>query len=435
MRKIFLLALLPLAFGGCNGINPIKDKFSKTPPYKKYIRSLQQAELEETALAQAWINAGENVFTDSIFVDLPFSESGYFEASRPSARSYRFKAAGGQVLTVNTSVISKENSKMFVDLFSFGSAEWVPLANSDSTANLTFEFEKDYQDCVLRIQPELLVTAYYTISISLTPVLMNPVAGATNKSIGSFYGDSRDGGKRRHEGVDIFAKKGTPVVAPLDGYVSRVGTSNLGGKVVWMQDDKRRHAYYFAHLDEQLVVPGIKVRRGDTLGTVGNTGNARYTPPHLHFGIYQGKSKDPINFIKTLDAVTEALPWDTTFRQPEFKTIAKSSVLFSGPAKKHTQRTTLSKGSYVEVVAQSGEWFRVMLPDTQEGFMQRDQVAAVKNGRKSRLKAPSVLYAGINNPKIPLMELHASTMIEVLATFEDFRFVRTKDGTVGWLSM
>jgi peptidoglycan LD-endopeptidase LytH len=76
------------------------------------------------------------------------------------------------------------------------------------------------------------------------------------------------------------------VVSATDGVVTRVGEGGLGGRVVWVWNPARGLLLYYAHLDEQLVRTGEPVRRGDILGTVGNTGNARTTPPHLHFGIY-----------------------------------------------------------------------------------------------------------------------------------------------------
>lgn len=133
------------------------------------------------------------------------------------------------------------------------------------------------------------------------PLLMNPVVGASKKSIISFYGDARDGGKRRHEGIDIVAPKGTVVVAPSDGVITSVGYNSLGGKVIWMNDNKRKRSYYFAHLDSQMVHNGVMVKQGDTLGTVGNTGNARRTFAHLHFGIYQKGSKNPVSYIRSRD--------------------------------------------------------------------------------------------------------------------------------------
>ena len=130
-----------------------------------------------------------------------------------------------------------------------------------------------------------------------------PVAHRDETAIKSFWGDRRDGGRRKHKGNDVFAPKGTPLLAVADGRVTRVRNGGLGGKTVWLRDGEGRpYNYYYAHLDSQLVRPGQRVRRGDTLGTVGNTGNARTTPPHLHFGIYQpGGARDPFPFLKNPD--------------------------------------------------------------------------------------------------------------------------------------
>ncbi len=116
--------------------------------------------------------------------------------------------------------------------------------------------------------------------------LVFPVAGRQN-NVGSFWGDPRgDGGERKHEGIDIFAKKGTPVVAVADGEILSNHSTPLGGKVLWLQPTGKVWTAYYAHLDKQLVKEGDHVRKGQMIGTVGNTGNARTTPAHLHFGIY-----------------------------------------------------------------------------------------------------------------------------------------------------
>jgi murein DD-endopeptidase MepM/ murein hydrolase activator NlpD len=434
MRKTCTATLCLFVFlYGCNTINPLKESLFNIPPYQKYIRSLKQAELDKTLMAKAWLRAGDNAMNDSVVVSLPFSESGYFKGSEPGARSYRFEVREGQVLTVNGAVVAKENANFFLDLFTWQNDKWVSLAHGDSALNLAYEFTQDYPQVLVRLQPELLISAYYTISMSLTPVLINPVGGATNKSIGSFYGDQRDGGKRSHEGVDIFARKGTPVIAPTDGYISRVGTSNLGGKIVWMQDIRRRHSYYFAHLDSQVVKTGTKVKQGDPIGTVGNTGNARYTPSHLHFGIYQSKSKDPIHYIRTLETAVTALPWDTTLTQPEFKVTAKSIAFRAGPAEKYLKTADLKKGTYLKVIAHSRDWYRVLLPNEKQGYVQKQKIAPIQNGKRERLKQPVVLLSEIHPQPVPLTKLKPETSIEVLAYFENYRYVRTGDGVFGWV--
>ncbi len=429
------ILLISVFLFSCNGTNPVVTSLFNAPPYKKYVRSLELARLDETVMAKMWVRAGENALKDSIVVNLPFSESGYFKASEPAARSYRFEARDGQVLTVTGNVVSKDHPKFFLDLFTRDDNEWVPLAHGDSTFNLTYEFNKNHSQCLIRVQPELLVTAYYTINLSMTPVLINPVAGASNKSIGSFYGDSRDGGKRTHEGIDIFAKKGTPVIAPTDGHITRVGTGKLGGKVVWMQDTKRGHSYYFAHLDSQKVKAGTKVKQGDTLGTVGNTGNARYTPSHLHFGIYQRKSKDPVHYVRTYEPLASADPWDTTLTRPDFKVLSKSIVLRNGPGTKHSPLEVLKKGTYLKVIAHSHDWFRVLLPNGKQGFVLKQKVTPILKGKRERIKTATVLLSETHPEAVPLAHLKSSASIEVLAHFEKFLYVRTRDGMLGWLSI
>ena len=114
----------------------------------------------------------------------------------------------------------------------------------------------------------------------------------------SFWGDPRDGGQRRHEGIDIFAPKLTPAIAVADGYVSGVTEGGIGGKAVWLNVAGKNIHLYYAHLDRQLVRDGQAIKQGDTLGLIGNTGNAKYTAPHLHFGIYTPDGPvDPFPFV------------------------------------------------------------------------------------------------------------------------------------------
>lgn len=142
----------------------------------------------------------------------------------------------------------------------------------------------------------------YGIVLRTDPVLTFPVAGRSDRDIQSFWGDSRGGGERQHEGNDIFAPRGTPVVAVTDGRVRSTRVTERGGKTVWLRDAEGRGlAYYYAHLDTQLVQEGDYVARGDTLGRVGNTGNARTTPPHLHFGIYRRGARDPWAYLQRPD--------------------------------------------------------------------------------------------------------------------------------------
>jgi peptidoglycan LD-endopeptidase LytH len=116
--------------------------------------------------------------------------------------------------------------------------------------------------------------------------LAMPLAEVSKRQIANTWGAPRGTG-RTHEGQDIFAPKGTPILSATSGYVYKVGENNLGGQTVSVIGAGGR-VYYYAHLD--AYAPGIEV--GDrvttrtVLGYVGTTGNAAGTPPHLHFGIY-----------------------------------------------------------------------------------------------------------------------------------------------------
>jgi hypothetical protein len=124
-----------------------------------------------------------------------------------------------------------------------------------------------------------------------------PVSGSKAKT-GSYWGASRDGGKRSHEGIDIFAPRSTPAVAGADGVVTGVKETPIGGKVVWLRVLNRNITLYYAHLSKQLVTQGQLVKKGETVGLVGNTGNAATTPSHLHFGIYTYMGPiDPLPYV------------------------------------------------------------------------------------------------------------------------------------------
>jgi murein DD-endopeptidase MepM/ murein hydrolase activator NlpD len=95
-----------------------------------------------------------------------------------------------------------------------------------------------------------------------------------------------------HEGNDVFAAFGSPVLAVADGRLNRVGTLPISGNRVWLKTD-RGDAFFYAHLSAFApdAVSGRRVKAGTLLGFVGNTGDAEPTPPHLHFEIHPGDRK------------------------------------------------------------------------------------------------------------------------------------------------
>jgi murein DD-endopeptidase MepM/ murein hydrolase activator NlpD len=110
---------------------------------------------------------------------------------------------------------------------------------------------------------------------------------------------------RSHQGADIFAERGTPLLAVEDGVLARVGNDRLGGIKLWLVGESGTH-YYYAHLDGYAlgVADGVVVDAGDVVGYVGDTGDAQGTPTHLHFQLHP-EGGEPVNPFPLLQVVDE----------------------------------------------------------------------------------------------------------------------------------
>lgn len=112
------------------------------------------------------------------------------------------------------------------------------------------------------------------------------------------WGAARSQG-RTHEGIDIFAPRGTPIQATTQGIVSKVGENTLGGRVVVIVGPGGA-GHYYAHLEDYAdIAPNDWVNAGDTIGYVGDSGNAKGTPTHVHYAIYiNGSAVNPYPLLK-----------------------------------------------------------------------------------------------------------------------------------------
>ncbi len=160
-------------------------------------------------------------------------------------------------------------------------------------------------------QPFMAYTrTLWEISRLLPPrKLPMPVENVAVAQVADSWGAAR-GTDRSHEGVDIFARRGTAVLSATRGVVSSVRESGLGGKQVWVVGPGMERHYY-AHLDEWP--EGLRERQvvqaGDVIGYVGTTGNARGTPPHLHYGIYAAEGAiNPWPRLKAAEGPPPELP-------------------------------------------------------------------------------------------------------------------------------
>lgn len=281
-----------LALSSCSG-GTSTGLFDRRTPRERYLASLQAAGLGEAALVRDWVAAGEAALREPADARLPLNSEIRQGRAEPRAWGYRLPLQRGRRLRVELSVSGSEPAIVFIELFDAADLSKPIVTSLREDARLEQEIARD-GTYVLRIQPELLRGDALRIVQRTTASLTFPVSGRTSSAVKSFFLDPRDNNRRDHHGIDIFAPRNTAVVAAAGGLVTHVGTSPLGGNVVWIWDASRRQSHYYAHLETQAVATGTLVDAGAVVGYVGNTGNARTTPPHLHFGIY-GRGEGPID--------------------------------------------------------------------------------------------------------------------------------------------
>jgi peptidoglycan LD-endopeptidase LytH len=182
-----------------------------------------------------------------------------------------------------------------------------------------------------------------------------PVAGHDQSHVISRFGDPRDGGRRPHLGIDIAAPVGTPVLAPVSGVVERTGRWGAGGRVVWLREAGSDRRYYFAHLDAIGVAPGQRVAAGYPIGTVGTTGNAVGTRPHLHFAVHERRDVlDPWAFVAAAGPGHAAAADAATLMRTRLAGAALRSAAGAGHA-----LAVLSRHQQVTVLGKAGGYYRV----------------------------------------------------------------------------
>jgi murein DD-endopeptidase MepM/ murein hydrolase activator NlpD len=115
-----------------------------------------------------------------------------------------------------------------------------------------------------------------------------PVDGVKPDDLVNTY-DQKRGSERVHEAIDILAPRGTPVKAVEDGLIARLFESKAGGTTIYQFDPTEQYCYYYAHLDRYAdgLREGDRVKKGQTIGYVGTSGNAPKNTPHLHFAVFK----------------------------------------------------------------------------------------------------------------------------------------------------
>ena len=406
--SIVALALTACA-AACDAPSALRDlAAAPATAHEQYARGLRDAGLAESALGREWLDASDSAMRAPLEIVLPYLESGFYSRSEARAVAYRITLRGGERLAL-TLLGEGRPAQLFVDLFeetrdspgdslahfvhrvtgrssdiadsSVVRSESTAVAPRDSVsiaAELSLVYEAERAGTfVLRFQPELLRDGRYRITIRTDPILAFPVRGGRNRAVQSFFGADRDAGRRVHHGIDIFAARGTPVVAATDGVVRSISPNTLGGNVVWLRDERRGQTLYYAHLDRHAVAAGQVVRTGDVIGFVGNSGNARTTRPHLHFGVYRrGEGPvDPWPWVRLVTADYPRISADTARLGSRGRITAAAVALLWAPSTRGGASQQVTRGTAVRVMGAAGAWYRVQLDDGQAGFLPARQVA------------------------------------------------------------
>jgi murein DD-endopeptidase MepM/ murein hydrolase activator NlpD len=133
------------------------------------------------------------------------------------------------------------------------------------------------------------------LKLALGELFIYPVRGRLSSAFG-WRKDPFSGVRSFHKGIDIVADTGTPVKASMDGRVSMVGFSPILGRYVIITHSGGYQTMY-AHLNSAQVARGARIKQGEVLGEVGNTGYS--TGAHLHFVIYNnGREINPLEQLK-----------------------------------------------------------------------------------------------------------------------------------------
>lgn len=363
LKTLALLALLLIFAVSCDGLKMTKNIF-ETSERAKYERRFSGSD----SLMMLWKNDFSAALSTQLQIPDGFSAKTFVNPGPPHALAYSLDLKKGDRLVIEVSPLDPER-KIFVDMFD--ESKSVESSKSQIIENGIFsENINTSANYKVVIQSEIEYAGSFALKIDTQPSLSFPVVGKGNADVQSFWGASRDGGARSHEGLDIFAARGTYVVAAADGYVTRTGDQGLGGKQVWLRDGIFGNALYYAHLDSIIAESGKKVKIGDTLGQVGNTGNAKGGPTHLHFGIYStGGAVDAYPFIRKR-------PIPKTFKNTlkKFTTIKPDTNLRKGPGTSYESIATPEKETPIKILSSNGDWYHIKTTDGTQGFVNSERL-------------------------------------------------------------
>lgn len=353
-----------IILASCNQVRKVSDALTNPSAKAVFERGFK----DNDAIFQIYNQTYHNAKSNNLELELPSVLQLQSDTLGFKILAYTLTLKRGERFRIESN-IDADSLQLAIDLYSFTDDSVIsekPLAsNSLKTNSIRYDVTKTgvYKIVILPYRKHI---SDMSLKLFTEPSLIFPVSGKDNNAIQSFWGATRDGGTRAHEGIDIFAKRGTPVVAATNGFISNTGNRGLGGKQVWLRDGVFGQSLYYAHLDSVAVSGGARVKTGDTLGFVENTGNAKTTSPHLHFGIYaSGGAVDPLPFVKITPTIN--MENISLFKNGETQ-LAKNELRIGADARSKKIETLESK-TPVEILAKTRRWFHIRVSDTLQGFM------------------------------------------------------------------
>jgi len=409
--------------------------FKTTSPHEQYQRKLVAAGLDKTSMGKAWSTMANQSLNNALLITLPFKANGYFAAEKIPAMAYRFEGLRGQKISIHLIRSAARANHIYIDLLTKqDNGEFKVISSADTTGKPLIVEMQENLTYFIRLQPELLSSAAYTIEIKAGPSLNFPLTNNSRKNIMSLFGDGRDAGSRKHEGIDIFSPFHTPVLAAADGTVTRVNENNLGGKVVWMRPEGKNYTLYYAHLDQQIAVEGQQVKSGDTLGLMGNTGNAKTASPHLHFGIYTPNGTvDPLPFVNPVILPLPEVTAAVNLLNTQARTKGKTNLYLSASLTDQSA-VTLPTATVIFINSAYKNAYSVELPDGKTGFIKSRQLTALAPLKKIKItSSPLPGYEQPGEPMVIKTNFSPGETISVIGVFSNYLLVSGDTKETAWI--
>lgn len=431
--------------------------------HASYARALLELGLDRSIAGGQWLDAAVEAIRSPVEVLTPARFTLSLPEEPARAAAVRFPAIRGQRIDIS---IDADTEEYFAEVLGGpGAGDALPSVETEGNVHTLSFYPRDSAGHTLRIQPKLFEGGSFDVTITAHASLAWPVPGTDTEDIWSWFGDARDGGARAHHGVDIFADRGTPLVATSDSVVRRAGQRDRGGNIVTIEDERVGVFLYYAHLDEIGVRTGDRLRAGDPIGTMGNTGNAITTPPHLHLGIYDRSWRRPLDpwYFLVSPRGEAADLGELGFESAEGARVAEDAVSLAAhppavsgiipsparfdafgnplrPSERPLRELPLGSpvaegiqaGEYVEILGRAAGYAHVRSASGEQGFVRPESLTSLRDPiAEMRFERGTLVSLRPGGPQI--RRLREPLVAAVLATHDDWLLVRFSDGELGWV--